>query len=238
MIHAMIDYSDPQGTDLTLFETLGEVSKASPAKRLFIYTTGCSSYGKVPQRLIDERTSGNPEHALFFRMGLEEKLFAHDAPGLRRVVVRPGFIYGKDGLTSMSGNWFAMGEAAAKSGETITFHGDQDKGWSWVHVSDLADAYLKIAEQPFLDGEVFCLANEQQPRSLDVMRACLSAAGYSGEIAFGPLDESDPTSTWADQNEFITSAKARRVLGWMPLHLDILDDAPIIFAAFHAAQSV
>lgn len=70
------------------------------------------------------------------------ELFAHDAPGLRRVVVRPGFMYGKDGLSSMSGNWFSMGEAAAKSGETITFRGDQDKGWSWVHVSDLADAYL------------------------------------------------------------------------------------------------
>ena len=98
-------------------------------------------------------------------------------------------------------------------------------------------AYLAIAESPLLDGEVFCLANEQQPRSVDVLRACLDAAGYRGEITFGPLDPNNPMDSWADQNEFISSAKARRILGWEPRHGGVIDDAPTLFAAWKAAQN-
>ena len=237
MIHAMMDGSDPQGADLALFDALQEVSVTSPADRLFVYTTGCSIYGKVPQRLMDERTPVNPQHPLAFRAEMENRLFALDAPGLRRVVVRPGFIYGKDALTSTLARWFAEGEAAAKSGEPVEFRGDREKGWSWVHVSDLAAAYLKVAEHPALDGEIFCLANEQQPRSVDAMRACLAAAGFHGDISFGPLDPNNPMDSWGDQNEFISSAKARRILGWQARHAGVIDDAPTLFAAWKAAQS-
>lgn len=50
LIHAMMDFQDPQEADLKLFETLRQVAEASPRNRLFIYTTGCSIYGKRPQR--------------------------------------------------------------------------------------------------------------------------------------------------------------------------------------------
>jgi hypothetical protein len=39
-----------------------------------------------------------------------------------------------------------------------------------------------------------------------------------------------------DQNEFITSAKARRRLGWMPRHTGILDDLPAYYQAWKHAQ--
>lgn len=69
------------------------------------------------------------------------------------------------------------------------------------------------------------------------MRACLDAAGSRGEITFCPLDPNNPMDAWADQNEFISSAKARRVLGWTARHAGVIDDAPTLFAAWKAAQN-
>ncbi|MBC7809252.1 MAG: hypothetical protein H7145_24215 [Akkermansiaceae bacterium] len=48
-----------------------------------------------------------------------------------------------------------------------------------------------------------------------MMRACLVAAGYTREIEFGPLDPNNPMDSWADQNEFISSTKARRAAFWV-----------------------
>lgn len=232
LIHAMMDFADPLSADLKLFETLQQVAEALPRKRLFIYTTGCSLYGKRPERVMDETTPGNPEHKLAFRMELEQKLFAMQIANCRKVVLRPGFMYGMDGQSSVSGMWFGMGE----QGKAI-YRGDRHKGWSWVHVSDLAAAYVRVAESGVaIDGEIFCIADEQRPTCLEVMQACLKAAGVE-EIEFAPPQEDDVTSIWFDQNEFITSRKAYCLLGWSPRHTGIIDEIETYYASWKAAQS-
>lgn len=233
IVHAMMDFEDPQGTDVTLFDTLQQVAQSSTRNRCFIYTTGCSIYGKRPERVMDETTPANPNHQLAFRLDLEQKLFATVIPNCHKVVLRPGFMYGLDGKSSITGMWFGMGEA----GKAI-YRGDREKGWSWVHVLDLAEAYVRvIAGGKALDGEVFCIANEQRPQCLEVMQACLSATGYEGEIEFAEPDEDDVTSVWFDQNEFITSQKARRLLGWIPRHLGVIDEIETYYNAWKAARS-
>lgn len=230
IIHIVNDLQDPQGTDNTLLQTMATVADASPRKRLFIYTTGCSVYGKVPERVMDETTPGNPQHALAFRMNMEQKVLA--MPNFRTVVVRPGFLYGKDGHTSMSGLWFQMGEESK-----AVYQGDPERGWSWVHVSDLAEAYVRLAESSSsIDGEIFCLADEQRLKCLEVMTACVRAAGFKGDIQLAHPDPSDWSSIF-DQNEFITSRKAYRLLGWSPRHTGILDDIETYYASWKSAQS-
>lgn len=82
---------DPAGTDRLLLETLrGLPITVSGAKRLFVYTTCCSVYGKVPQLLLDETTRGNPAHPLHFRLELEAEAFNLD--NKRTVVVRSSFL--------------------------------------------------------------------------------------------------------------------------------------------------
>jgi nucleoside-diphosphate-sugar epimerase len=234
LIHAMMDFQDPQGADLTLFETLRQVAECSPRNRLFIYTTGCSIYGKRPERIMDETTPANPEHKLAFRMEFEQELFAMPIPQCQKVVLRPGFMYGLDGHSSVSATWFRMGE----QGKAI-YRGDPEKGWSWIHISDLAEAYVRVAESgAAIDGEVFCLADEQRPKCVEVMKACLQAAGYTGEIEFAPPQEDDVTSVWFNQNEFITSRKAYRLLGWVPRHTGIIDEIETYYAAWKAAQYI
>ena len=233
LIHTMMDSDDPQGTDLKLFEALRQAAEISPRSRLFIYTTGCSIYGKRPERVMDETTPGNPAHKLAFRMELEQKLFAIPIAHCRKVVLRPGFMYGMDGQSSVSGMWFGMGQQGKAS-----YRGDCTKGWSWVHISDLAEAYVRVAETgATIDGEIFCIADEQRPTCVEVMQACLQAAGYEGAIEFAPPQDDDVTSVWFDQNEFITSRKACRLLGWNPRHTGILDEIETYYASWKADQS-
>lgn len=233
IVHAMMDFKDPQGADLKLFDSLRDIAETSPKKRVFIYTTGCSIYGKRPERVMDETTPANPTHTLAFRMDMEQKLFTMPIPNCRRVVVRPGFMYGLDGTSSVSATWFQMGE----EGKPI-YRGDPEKGWSWVHISDLAKAYVRVVESSTaIDGEVFCLADEQRPKCIEVMKACLRAVGYEGEIELAPPQEDDVTSTWFDQNEFITSRKAHRLLGWVPRHTGIIDEIETYYASWKATQT-
>jgi nucleoside-diphosphate-sugar epimerase len=230
VIHTMLDKKRPFETDRALFGALQELPPRTPRRR-FIYTTGCSIFGKVSAAVMDEHTEPNPDHPLAFRRVLEREALA--LRNVSTVVLRPGFMFGNDGFNSVSADWFAMAEAGAP-----VFRGDREKGWSWIHIADLAEAYrLAVeADEDIIKSEIFHLANESRPRSVDVMRACLDAAGYKGDIRFEGPKKGDNISTWFDQNEFITSQKARERLGWGARHGGILESAKAVYEAWKAAQ--
>lgn len=85
------------------------------------------------------------------------------------------------------------------------------------------------------DDARFCLADESRPRCLEVMRRCLDAAGYTGEIRFALVAPGEKMARF-EQSEFVTSAKARRLLGWSPRRPGVLDGVAAAFAAWEAAQ--
>lgn len=229
IIHTMLDKKQPLETDRALFAALRSLPERDRRRR-FIYTTGCSMFGKVGIAVMDESTEPHPGHALAFRRTLEREALA--LTGLGVIVFRPGFMWGNDGYNSVACDWFEMAE-----GGDAVFRGDREKGWSWIHIADLAEAYLLGAEAgPAVDGEIFNLADEHRPRCLDLMRACVAATGHAGEIRFAGPQADDNASTWFDQNEFITSAKARRMLGWSPRHPGVLEGVPAAYAAWKTGQ--
>ncbi len=229
VIHTVLDKKRAKETDRALFAALASLTEHPGARRRFIYTTGCAILGNVGAHVMDESIEPDPAYPLAFRRTLELEALALD---LGVVVLRPSFMYGNDGHNSVTADWFAMAEA----GDPV-FRGDREKGWSWVHVDDLAEAYLLAAEADrSVDGEVFCITDEQRPRCVDVMRACLVAAGYDGAIRFEPPMKGDTISMWFDKNEFSTSAKARRQLGWFARRLGVLDSIPAAYASWKAAQ--
>jgi len=231
IIHTMLDKKRPLETDRALFAVVGNLPARSPRRR-FIYTTGCSIFGKLPILVMDETVEPNPTHPLAFRRTLEKEALALD--NVDTVVLRPGFMYGNDGYNCASGAWFAM----AESGDVV-FRGDRERGWSWIHIADLAEAYQLAAEADsrVVAHEVFHLADELLPKSIDVMRACVAAAGYRGEIRFleEPL-KGENLSSWFNQNEFITSQKARDKLRWRPRHGGVIECVEQIYASWKAAQ--
>jgi nucleoside-diphosphate-sugar epimerase len=231
VIHTMLDKKRPLETDRALFAALQELPPRTPRRR-FIYTTGCSIFGKVSVAIMDESTEPNPDHPLAFRRGLEREAFA--LSNVSTVVLRPGFMFGNDGFNSVSADWFAM----AEQGDAV-FRGDRERGWSWIHIADLAEAYRLVVEaaEGAVSGDVFHLADERRPRSLDVMRACFDAAGCTRDIRFeGPM-KGDNISTWFNQNEFITPRKARERLGWSTRHDGIIETAKTVYEAWKASQA-
>ena len=232
IIHTLFDRKGPQQTDRALFGAVADLPQHAGSRRRLIYTTGCSIFGKLPVRIMDETTEPNPNHFLAFRRDMEREALA--LPNIGVVVLRPGFMYGNDGYNSQASDWFEMGA----SGEGI-YRGDREKSWSWIHIEDLADAFLLATEAGrAIDGELFNLADDRQPLCVDVMRRCVSVAGYRGDIRFeGPL-EGNNTSTWFNQNELMTSEKARRILGWLPRHAGIIEDAAVAYAGWKAGRAV
>ena len=226
----MLDKKRLAETDRALFGALESLTPRA-VKRRFIYTTGCSIFGKVGLDLIDETVEPNPQHPLSFRRRLEK-----EAIGLSNVactVVRPGFMYGFDGFNSVSTDWFAM----ARDGDPV-FRGDPNKGWSWIHIADLSEAYRLIleADEGAVAGEVFHLGDDLRPLCVDVMRACVKAAGWNGDIRFEGSKQGDNISTWFDQNEFISSRKANDILGWRTRHPGVIACAPDIYRSWRAAE--
>jgi nucleoside-diphosphate-sugar epimerase len=231
VVHAMLDKKRHIEADRAMFTALQQLPP-KPQQRRFIYTTGCSIFGNVSDAVLDEHTEPNPDHPLSFRRGLEREALALTNVGT--VVLRPGFMFGNDGFNSVSTDWFAM----AKQGDPV-FRADHNIGWSWIHIADLAEAYrLAVeADEGIVTGEIFHLADEHRPRSLDVMRACVDAAGYKGDIRFEAPKKGDNVSTWFNQNEFVSSRKARGRLGWSTRHDGILETVIPVYEAWKAAQT-
>ena len=231
VIHTMLDKKRPFDTDRALFGAL-EAAPARPVKRRFIYTTGCSIFGKLPIAVMDETAEPNPDHPLAFRRSLERE--ALTLKNVRTTVLRPGFMFGYDGYNSVAADWFEL----AESGDPV-FRGDRERGWSWIHIADLAEAYRLAAEaeEAAVAGEIFHLADDLRPLSLEVMRACVAATGANKEIRFEGPKQGDNISTWFNQNEFITAKKAKERLGWRARHAGVIESAPRVYRAWKAVNA-
>lgn len=231
VIHTMLDKKRPLDTDRALFAALAALPARTPARR-FVYTTGCSIFGKLPVAVMDETVEPNPEHPLAFRRTLEREALA--VKTVRSTVLRPGFMFGYDAYNSVSADWFGL----AEGGDPV-FRGDRERGWSWIHIADLSEAYRLVAEaaEGVVAGEIFHLADELRPLSLEVMRACVAAAGATKEIRFEGPKQGDNISTWFNQNEFITSRKAQERLGWRARHAGVIESAPRLYQAWKSAEA-
>ncbi|GAA2703260.1 NAD-dependent epimerase/dehydratase family protein [Actinoplanes palleronii] len=229
VVHLLMETGDPVGADRALFAEVAAAQGRDGRHRHLIYTTGISSYGRTGLGLMDENTPGDPGSPIGFRFVLEKELADS---GLAHTVIRPGFLYGGPASTSMTGQWFAAAEKGAP-----VFYGDVTKRWSWVHVDDLAEAYVRVLDNPAaVDGEVFVIADDQRVAALDVQRVAVRAAGWAGEIALTGAEDGGIMQMAADQDELVSSAKAHRVLGWRARHPGFTDAPERHYRAWKVAR--
>ncbi len=232
LVHTASDLrGDTVDLDKKTVETLIATGKKGPQPKTFIFTSGAWVYGDTGGKLVDETCPLRPAKLVAWRPGHEAMVL--NAAGVRGLVVRPGCAYGRQGkLTNM---WF---EGAYRE-KALRIVGEGNNRWTMVHVDDLADGYVRVAESG-LSGEIFNLNDCSRWTVKEMANAAACAAGYSGEIRSVPLDEAsrimgDFASCLA-LDQYVDSSKAMHLLGWQPGHKGFVDEIVTYFESWKEHQ--
>ena len=230
LVHTAFDYSaDGVAKDKTAIDALLEAGRRGAKPKTFIFTSGAWVYGDTGDRLVDETTPPNPPKLVAWRPAHEQLVL--QAAGVRGLVVRPGDVCGGPG--GLTGQWFA----GPSTGKPPLVVGDGRNRVPMIHIDDLADAYVRVAESG-LTGEIFNVNDQSRLTVLEMAGAAARAAGYTGEVRPTPLPEARKTlGDFADAlalSQHIDARKAARLLGWQPRHDGFLDDADVYYRAWKA----
>jgi nucleoside-diphosphate-sugar epimerase len=231
LVHAAVDYAggvvDP---DRAVIDTLLAAGARGARPKTVIYTSGVWIYGDTGGRIVDETTLPDPVPMVAWRPQHERLVLEN--PGVRGLVVRPGCVYGLAG--SLTGRWFE----GAERGE-VEVVGDGANRWTMVHIHDLADAYVRLAESG-LAGEIFNVTDRSRSTVGEMAEAAARAAGHSGAVRRVPVEEARKTlgdlasSLALDQH--VDSRKAVARLGWQPRHGGFVDGIETYYAAWKVRQ--
>jgi nucleoside-diphosphate-sugar epimerase len=232
LIHAAADYTtDTFSLDRKVVGELITAARKGPHPKTLIYTSGVWVHGDTAGKLVDETTPLAPPNLVSRRPETEQLVL--DAAGVRGLVIRPGCVYGRQGgLTAM---WFK----GAYEDKGLKVVGDGNNRWAMVHVDDLADGYVRVAESG-LSGEVFNLTDSSRPTVGDMARYVACAAGYDGAIEFVAAPEAKKTfremAECLAMDQQVDGRKATRLLGWHPKHNGFIEEVGTYFASWKAAQ--
>lgn len=219
LIHCAVEYSaEYEALDRRTVETLlafgGKV----------LYTSGVWQYGPGGPFEENQAFAGKP--LLPWRSEVEELVLA--AKGL---VIRPGCVYG--GAGGLTGLWF-QGAAEQKSAPII---GDGANRWAVVHVSDVADLYVRAAESS-LSGELLNAVDGSRFTVREMAEAASRAAGAGGAVTALTIAEAEKRyggmAHGLALDQHVDASKAGRLLGWAPRFKGFPGDADLYFAAWHA----
>ncbi len=200
--------------------------------RRVMYTSGIWVHGESADKPIDESTPLKPLEISQWRVAHEEiaiELATHD---VTTVILRPGTVYGEG--RGILGAWFAE----AREKKSITYPGDGSQHWPLVHRDDLADAYLLVLEHGKA-GERYLLTDESRFTVKQLAEAAAAAAGVPAQP--WPADELVATLGLYGKallhDQVVTSAKARRELGWVPRHTSFVTEAPQLWRDWQEANT-
>ena len=231
LVHAAVDFAagvvDPDRAVIGTFLAAG--TRGSRPKTV-LYTSGVWVYGDTGGRRADETTPPAPVRMVAWRP--EHERLVLENPGVRGLVVRPGCVYGLAG--SLTGRWFESAERGAA--EVV---GDGTNRWAMVHVHDLADAYVRLAESGYA-GEIFNVTDRSRSTVGEMAGAAARAAGHPGAVRKVPVEEAAKTmgdlaaSLALDQH--VDSRKAVSRLGWQPRHGGFVDGVDTYYAAWKVRQ--
>jgi nucleoside-diphosphate-sugar epimerase len=232
LVHAAADHA--AGTvepDRVAIDTLLGSGARGVHPKTVLYTSGVWIYGNTGSKLVDETTPVTPARKVEWRPAHERLVL--ESPGVRGLVVRPGCVYGLAG--SLTGMWF---ESAERDG-VATVVGDGANRWAMVHIHDLADAYVRLAESG-LAGEIFNVTDRSRSTVAEMAEAAARAAGHEGSVRRLPVDEAAVTmGELADclaLDQHVDGRKAVQRLGWQPRHGGFADGVETYYAAWKVRQ--
>jgi nucleoside-diphosphate-sugar epimerase len=184
----------------------------------YVHTGGSWVYGDT-NGVQDETAPWTPPNVVAWRKAVEDAVLARAADGGRPVIVQPGPIYGGDhGLI----NDFYIKPGKEKG--AIPYIGDGANRWALVHVDDVASLY--VAALAAKAGSVYLGVGDAHPTAKAIAEALARGAGLDGRTVSITLEQAradmGPIADAFALDQRLTSAKARRELGWAPTYTDPL----------------
>lgn len=198
--------------------------------RKLIYTSGLWVHGESAD-IVDESAPLKPLELVQWRVAHEEIALDLASHEVTTIVMRPGVVYGEH--RGILGGWFSE----AQANRTVTYPGDGAQHWSMVHREDVAEAYA-LALEDADTAERYLLTDE----SRFTVKALAEAAAAAAQAQAQPWPATEVVQTLglfgkallADLS--VSSAKARRELGWVPRHTSFVNEAPELWREWQEAR--
>ncbi|MCU1348488.1 MAG: NAD-dependent epimerase/dehydratase [Acidobacteria bacterium] len=167
-----------------------------------IYTSGVWVLGNT-ETADETMPAANPLPLVAWRVAHEELV-----RGAGGAVLRPGCVYG--GKQSLLAEWFVSTE----QGKPVSIVGDGKNRWAMVDLHDLADLYVRIAEQRAA-GIFHGIDDTHQP-----LDACARAVAPDGKIEHVSPDlvrpKLGPFTDALIVDQVVSSRRTRDALHWTP----------------------
>ena len=219
VVHAALSPEEPARVDQIALEVI-RAGVVDGRIRHLLYTSGVWVHGDTGDQVEDESTDPTPTPVVSWRPAHEDvalDLVEHEA---HVTVMRPGMVYGGTGGTI--GGWFRD----ARERQVVAYPGDGAQHWCMVHRDDVAEGY-RLALEHARGGQRLLLTDESHFTVRELAEAVALAVGAQarpwnrGEV----LEQLGPYGAALLLDQRVTSARARRVLGWVPRHNNFVAEA-------------
>lgn len=203
-----------QTSTVALLGALGGTGKP------LVHCAGSLIYGDTGDRVVAETEKRTPPEWVTWAP-LEDAILGAKNEGIRSVLVRSPFIYGRG-----AGNFLPAFISASRARGVGLHVGDGANRWSATHVDDVGTLIAGAAERAEA-GSVFVPASGQVPSFGEIAVSISSLIGAGGRTEAWPVHEAAAAmGEWAyaivANQQF--STRACELLGWVPAGPTIFDD--------------
>jgi nucleoside-diphosphate-sugar epimerase len=215
-------------------KALIDAAKSNGECKALIYTSGMVAHGDHGDEFIDEETKPN-ESALGEYHLTGEALFQESAQeGVPSVCLRPGMVYGSSGSF---GKYFL---SPAEKGK-YQYPGTGENYLPFVHVNDLADAYVMAAEDPPI-GQVINIVDDE-PIQVKMMAEKLLDAFGGGKASRVPswfvgLFAGNALAEMLTGSYRVQNSRAKDVLKWQPKYKSFIEGLPNVVVEYRNQQTI
>jgi len=227
VIDNVLDFTtkDPFAGNKILIEATAKSAAVHQVNKTYIYTSGVLVYSHS-EEVNDENTPVTGDNPVFKgRIDFERHVQGHT--GVRGIVLRPGFVYGG---ASGAGNHLVSFFENGKKDKIVLNNDLKKKRWSWIHVVDLADAYVRTVKLSHtLKGEAFNIVSNTSPTYEEITLAAAKIAGFKGTVEYTDTLGTDFVSAFANKTIRLSHRKAEDLLGWTPNHIGVIEELELYY---------
>jgi len=192
---------------------LEAVRRLAPQAKI-LFSSSRLVYGKIVTLPVDESHPTNPLSIYGVHKLTAEKYYRiyYDTYGIKSAILRIPNPYGprqqmQHGKYSIVG-WFVR---QAMENKTIQVFGDGSQERDYLYISDIVEAFLRVAASDRTNGEVYNIGTHERIRFIDMVDAILDVVG-SGKKEFVPWPEKYERNETG--NYIADTRKIEAAVGW------------------------